>query len=102
MIKHIVMLKLKDFEEEEKQEHLAKLRHDIEGLFGKVPQLLFMEVGLNVSRKSSAYDLVLTSHFASEEDLDAYRVHPDHMEVLDYLYGVTEKTAVVDYYHQEG
>ena len=64
---------------------------------GKVPELLFMEVGLNINKKPAAYDLVLTSHFESEEALDVYRVHPEHKKVLEYLYEVMETTAVVDY-----
>jgi hypothetical protein len=97
MIKHIVMLRLKEFEPGVKEKHLQKLKSLIEGLIGKVPELKFMEVGLNVNTKPSAYDLVLTSHFDSEEGLDAYRVHPEHKKVLEYLYEVTEETAVVDY-----
>ena len=97
MLKHIVMLKLKEFDPETKQQHLEKLKTDIEGLTGRVPELKFMEVGLNINTKASAFDLVLTSHFDSEDDLDVYRVHPEHKKVLDFLYAVTEKTAVVDY-----
>ncbi len=97
MIKHIVMLRLKDYPSEEKQRHLEKLKSMIEGLMGKVPELKFMEVGLNINKKPSAYDLVLTSHFDSEEALDAYRVHPEHKKVLDFLVEVTKETAVVDY-----
>lgn len=97
MITHIVMLKLKDFDESEKMEHLRSLKSGIEGLLGAIPELKSMEVGLNINKKPSAYDLVLTSRFNSLEDLDAYRIHPKHVKVLDYLRKVTEKTAVVDY-----
>ena len=97
MIKHIVMVKLKNFDEETKRSHLLKLKNDIEGLMGRVPGLLYMEVGLNINKKPSAYDLVLTSHFDSEDALNAYRVHPVHKNVLDFLYEVMETTAVVDY-----
>ncbi len=74
-----------------------KLKAAIEGLMGKVPELKSMEVGLNLSTKPAAYDLVLTSVFNSLEDLDAYRIHPEHKKVLDLLYEVYESTAVVDY-----
>jgi hypothetical protein len=97
MIKHIVMLRLNEYPPEEKKENLQKLKKMIEGLMGVVPELKFMEVGLNVNKKPSAYDLVLTSHFDSEEALDAYRVHPEHKKVLDFLFKVTKETAVVDY-----
>ncbi len=68
---------------------------------GKVPELKSMEVGLNLSTKPAAYDLVLTSVFNSLEDLDAYRIHSEHKKVLDLLYEVYESTAVVDYELQD-
>jgi len=69
----------------------------IDGLMGVVPELLSMEVGMNLSTKASAYDLVLTSTFDSMETLDIYRVHPEHQKVLELLHELMESTAVVDY-----
>lgn len=89
------MIRLKD--NEAKQENAKKLKNAIEGLLGVVPELMAMEVGLNLSTKPSAYDLVLTSEFESLETLDAYRVHPEHQKVVELLYEVMENTAVVDY-----
>jgi len=97
MLKHIVMLRLKDFDPDQRNRHINDLKSAIESLIGKIPELKFMEVGLNISTKPSAYDLVLTSHFESVDDLNVYRDHPEHKKVLEYLYEVTRETAVVDY-----
>ena len=98
MIKHIVMIRLKDFDTPEaKKVNAEKLKGAIEGLMGKIPELLSMEVGMNLNTKPAAYDLVLTSVFHSLETLDIYRVHPEHKKVLELLYELMEKTAVVDY-----
>jgi hypothetical protein len=98
MIKHIVMVRLKDtVPAGQKKENAARLKAAIEGLMGRVPELKGMEVGLNLSTKPRAYDLVLTSEFDSLADLDAYRIHPEHQKVLELLYEVMEETAVVDY-----
>ncbi len=98
MIKHIVMIRLKDtVSAEEKLRNAKNLKEAIEGLMGKIPELASMEVGLNLSTKPSAYDLVLTSEFESVEALDMYRIHPEHKKVLELLYEVMEQTAVVDY-----
>lgn len=98
MIKHIVMIRLKEAgSPEAKHSNAEKLRSAIEGLMGKVPELLSMEVGMNLSTKASAYDLVLTSEFDSMETLKIYRVHPEHKKVVELLYEVMESTAVVDY-----
>lgn len=98
MIKHIVMIRLKEVDSAEaKKVNAEKLKSAIEDLMGKIPELLSMEVGLNLNTRPAAYDLVLTSTFQSSETLDIYRVHPEHKKVLDLLYNVTEQTAVVDY-----
>lgn len=97
MIKHIVMIRLKDDEPERKKQEALKLKAAIEGLMGNVPELRSMEVGLNLNIKPSAYDLVLTSTFDSMEALESYRVHPAHKIVLEHLYKVMDQTAVVDY-----
>ena len=98
MIKHIVMIRLKETDPPEvKCENVKKLNAAIESLMGVIQELKSMEVGINLSTKPSAYDLVLTSVFDSLEDLDIYRVHPEHKKVLDLLYEVYEQTAVVDY-----
>lgn len=96
------MIRMKDTDPaEEKSKNTMKLKAAIEGLMGKVPELKSMEVGFNLNTKPAAYDLVLTSVFDSLEDLDAYRVHPEHKKVLDLLYEVYESTAVVDYELQD-
>ncbi|NOX46601.1 MAG: Dabb family protein [Chlorobi bacterium] len=98
MVKHIVMLKLKDTENRiEKLENALQLKKAIEALGYKIDEVKYMEVGLNYNEKPTAFDLVLTSTFDNGEALDAYRGHPEHIKVLDFLDKVTEKTAVVDY-----
>lgn len=63
-----------------------------------VPELIRMEVGLNVNTKPSAFDLVLTADFADEKALENYRVHPEHEKVLEFMRAAMEKVAVVDYH----
>ena len=96
MLRHIVMIKFADRASNDKSsEELKKMLID---LLTEIPELKSMEVGLNVNTKASAYDLVLTSDFDDENGLNAYREHPEHQKVLDYLQIVMEKATVVDYY----
>lgn len=97
MIKHIVMIRVKGKNPEEKRQNANALKDAIDGLMGRIPELKGMETGLNVNEKPMAYDLVLTSVFDSMEDLDVYRVHPEHKKVLEILYELKDETAVVDY-----
>jgi len=91
------MIRVKGDSPDNKRRNAERMKAAIDGLMGVVPELLSMEVGMNLSTKASAYDLVLTSTFDSMETLDIYRVHPEHQKVLELLHELMESTAVVDY-----
>ncbi|MEZ5196060.1 MAG: Dabb family protein [Bacteroidales bacterium] len=98
MVKHIVMLKLKEYDNKtQKLENALKLKKALEHLKIYIDEVKYIEVGLNFNEKPTAYDLVLSTTFNSEEDLERYKVHPEHKKVLIFLDQVTDKTAVVDY-----
>jgi hypothetical protein len=98
MIKHIVMWKLKEVAEcGDRIQNARKMKHDLEALKGKIPQIKHIEVGVNSIPSEGAYDVVLYSEFASEQDLQAYQKHPEHLKVADYISTVRERRAVVDY-----
>lgn len=95
MLRHIVMIKFKsDIDLKSESEMLKSMLIDLET---SINSLQKMEVGLNISTKPSAFDLVLTADFIDVDGLDDYRVHPEHVKVLDYLKKVIEKVHVVDY-----
>ena len=98
MVKHVVMLRLREYENKsQKLENALKLKKAIEDLQHSIEVLKYIEVGLNFNDKPNAYDLVLISAFDSEADLDIYRLHPDHKKLMVFLKTVTSETAVVDY-----
>ncbi len=97
-IKHIVMIKVIDNHNEfSKSFIIRKIKQDLELLPSKIKEILFFEVGLNVSSSKSAFDIVLNSEFDSLETLNNYRIHLEHKKVLDYISKVSEKISVVDY-----
>ncbi len=98
MVKHVAMLKLKNFDHKsQKLENALYLKKAIEHLKVYIDEIKYIEVGLNFNEKPNAFDLVLTTTFNSEADLEKYRAHPEHKKVLIFLSQVTERTAVVDY-----
>ena len=96
MLRHIVMFKFTDRQSAE--EVSARLKIILEALPKHISELKGMEVGLNINTSPSAFDIVLTADLEDEDGLNAYRVHPEHKKVLDYLEGKIEKSAVVDYF----
>lgn len=95
MLRHIVMMK---FNEKGKAENgPAKIKEMLLGLLKTVEPLKKMEVGVS-DFENNVYGLVLTADFEDEAGLKAYRVHPDHVKILDYIKEVVEQVAAVDYY----
>lgn len=97
MINHVVLFKLKDFSSDEKKEVLSELKSLLEGLKDKIQQVKYIEVGLNFELDASSHDICLLSHFETMEDLDAYRVHPEHLKVVERIKETTVSRAAVDY-----
>jgi hypothetical protein len=96
MLRHIVMMKFRN--RETAKETAGKVKTMLHGLVPVIDELKRMEVGINVNTKPAAYDLVLTADFDDEAGLNAYRAHPDHVKILDFMKEVVDKTTVVDYY----
>ncbi|MHB8167695.1 MAG: Dabb family protein [Sulfuricella sp.] len=96
MIKHIVMWRLNE-QAGKKAENALRLKRLLEGLNGKIPGLLRLEVGIDFSREGESSDVVLYSEFESRQALDAYQVHPAHAEVVPFVKSVRAERRVVDY-----
>ncbi len=98
MINHVVLFKLKDYPAEEKAGIIAELKAMIEGLKSKISEVKFLEVGVNYELDAKSFDIALISHFASVEDLDVYRKHPEHLKVVERIKETTAERAAVDYH----
>lgn len=96
MIKHIVMWRL-DEAAGDKTANALKLKQLLEGLNGRIPGLLRLEVGIDFSRESESSDVVLYSEFESRQALAAYQVHPAHAEVVPFVKSVRAERRVLDY-----
>ncbi|MBP2001339.1 hypothetical protein J2Z69_002382 [Paenibacillus shirakamiensis] len=93
MIKHIVLFKLKDASTAIVDRTLEVLRE----LDGKVEQLVDIQVGADIIHSARSYDIALVATFASQEDLNGYQVHPEHLKVIEYMNEVRESSIAVDY-----
>lgn len=93
MIKHIVMWRIT----EPRQENALKIKEALEGLNGRIPGLLRLEVGIDFSREGESADVVLYSEFESRQALDAYQAHPAHAEVAPLVKALRTERRVADY-----
>ena len=97
MINHVVLFKLKEFPLNKKIEVLAELKSLLENLKNKIPEIKYLEVGVNYQIEATSYNIVLLSHFESIEDLKRYSKHPEHIKVVDRIKETTVSRAAVDY-----
>jgi len=74
MIQHIVLFKLNEIE-----------------------VLRFIQVGQNYELMSSSHDICLITHFETLGDLEVYRVHPEHLKVVELIKSNTSSRAVIDF-----
>ena len=98
MVRHIILWQLKDeLSEEEKNKVKVEIKEGLEGLVGKVPGLLFVNVQIDKLESSNA-DLMLFSELESEKALKGYAVHPEHVKVADGVVRPNTKQRVcIDY-----
>ena len=97
MIKHIVMWNLRGDTPVEKRDCIAQLQRSFESLRGRIPGLLHLEIGVDLSRIDYACDVVLYSEFESQEALDGYAVHPEHLRVKRELADLRTARHQVDF-----
>lgn len=98
MVKHIVMWKFKDFAEGlSKEENLKKVKAMLEALPQKIDFIREMRVEMNINPKEGMYDAVLISTFDSLEDVEKYRVHPEHKKISSYVALIKTDRASVDF-----
>lgn len=94
MVKHIVMWKIKD---ENKQENLEKAKVILEGLNGKIPGLISLEVGIDFVGSDASAELCLYSVLESKEALSVYAVHPEHLKAVEFMKTIVTERKSADY-----
>lgn len=98
MIQHIVLFKLNEFENEDLKAVVRnKIKQALLALKDKIEVLKFIQVGQNYELMSSSYDICLITHFETLSDLEIYRVHPEHLKVIELIKSNTSGRAVIDF-----
>lgn len=84
MVKHIILWTLNsELTEEEKETVKAGIKEGLEGLVGKVPGLIDVNVQIDGRLATSTVDLMLDCTMENEEALKVYTKHPEHLAVAN-------------------
>ena len=92
MIKHIVMWKFRENQEETMNQFLQGLN----GLKDIIPEIKSMETGVNINPKNE-YDAILISEFETMKDLETYKNHPEHVKVSNLCKSIRIDRQAIDY-----
>jgi len=93
MVKHIVMFKLA----EKNQESLSQAMTALNSLRGNIETLKSLELGTDFLNSERSYDLVLTAFFDDREGLKTYANHKNHIPVVEKMRSLCSSSIVVDY-----
>lgn len=94
MIKHAIMIKLKDRSQTSKIEAKNKLL----SMDGKVHMMRSFEVHSDFIGSERSYDVFLCCTLDDEKALDDYQNDPYHCEIKAYIKEVAESVIAVDSY----
>lgn len=99
MIRHVCMFEfLEKAEGRTREENLAIVKSMLEALPKAIPQIRSSSVALNAEgAPQDNWHLVLIADFDSLEDLETYRVHPDHVAVIRFMRPMRASRACVDF-----
>ena len=93
MIRHVVLWRIKP----DAGDVFDTIRDALQAQLGRIPGLLRVEVGRNLSTSRRAVDVALICDFESPQALAAYHRHPAHMETRAVVDPLAADHWIVDY-----
>ncbi len=98
MIKHIVMFKLKEADGRKEYENALEAKKRFDNVIAEVKELKKGEVVINFKdAPESNYTIALICEFDDIAALNAYQVHPAHVEFGKFIGTVKTDRACIDY-----
>ncbi|UJP09001.1 Dabb family protein [Microbacterium sp. KUDC0406] len=97
MIRHVVMWRLASEDAAERVEQAAEVARRLNALDGVVPQLRAVRAGANTVPIDGNWDVALVADIENADDLEAYQVHPAHVEAAGYIRSVVASRVAVDF-----
>lgn len=92
MFTHVIMMKMKN------KEDIQPVAEILRSMEGQIPEIRYIEVGVNEIEADRNFDVILITRFDSRADMDAYQVCDYHQrQVLDKIRPLMEKTVAGDY-----
>ena len=97
MIRHTVMWKLHpQAEGQDRAANARRIKGLLEGLIALVPEIKFLEVGINCLADENNHDVILNCEFADLAALERYQKHPEHLKVVGLIAPLRSARSAID------
>jgi hypothetical protein len=99
-LQHVVSFK---FKSTAAPQDIKKVEQAFQGLKQKIPQIVSLEWGTNVSKekKDKGFTHCFLLTFKTQQDLDAYVVHPEHKAFGKIVGPLLDDVFVIDFWARE-
>jgi hypothetical protein len=99
MVRHLVFWKYGDnFSEEENLKNALQIKNSLEVLKDIIPGVVKIQVITEPLPSSSGdADIILDSLFESQEALNVYQSHPEHVKAGSFIRSVLKDRICIDY-----
>ncbi|MGW8481947.1 Dabb family protein [Microbacterium sp. NPDC055903] len=96
-LRHVVTWKLAAEDASVRAAQAAEVARLLNALKGVVPEILEISAGANSLYPEANWDVTLIADFADAAALEAYQVHPAHVEAAGYIKSVVGGRVAVDF-----
>ena len=73
------------------------MKQELDNLKSKIQEIKTIEVGINVNNSPTSFDIVFISEFDTEQALEKYLNHPEHIRVGEFVSEIREERIIVDF-----
>lgn len=96
-IRHVVTWKLATEDATERDAQAQEIARRLNALDGVIDGMLAISAGANTLFPGANWDATLVADFEDEAALEAYQVHPAHVEAAGYIKLVVAGRVAVDF-----
>ncbi len=97
MIRHIVLFRLAADDDVQRRDDAHGIAERLEALETEIAGIQSIRVDRDLGLVDGHWDVALVSEHNDNAALEAYQVHPAHLEVATWIGTVISDRAVVDY-----
>jgi len=97
MIRHIVLFRLAADDDVQRRDDAHGIAERLEALETEIAGIQSIRVDRDLGLVDGHWDVALVSEHDDNAALEAYQVHPAHLEVATWIGTVISDRAVVDY-----